>query len=72
MIKCSDCGLAFDNEDIAIWKEPHGEVLEGCPRCFSPAYETKRCKDCGGFFIDDELTDGLCVDCEREGSIYDE
>ncbi|MGI6361032.1 MAG: hypothetical protein ACOX05_01835 [Bacillota bacterium] len=32
MFKCGDCGYVF--EFFVEWREAHGELLWGCPRCF--------------------------------------
>ena len=45
MLKCEDCGLTFDENEIAEWQEDRGEfwgqpctqTLQGCPHCFSGA-----------------------------------
>ena len=47
MFKCADCGLVFDESDIATWKEDRGEfwgmpayeTMSGCPRCHSGAID---------------------------------
>lgn len=39
---CGNCGLIFDEEEIATWKEDRGEfwgqrayeTMYGCPQCF--------------------------------------
>lgn len=40
---CNDCGLIFDENEIAMWKESRGEfwgqpcyeTMQGCPSCHS-------------------------------------
>ena len=43
MFKCADCGLIFDESEIAEWQEERGEFwgmpayekMCGCPQCHS-------------------------------------
>ena len=45
MLKCEECGLIFDEDELASWNEGRGEfwgmpcfeTLQGCPHCFSGA-----------------------------------
>ena len=47
MFKCADCGLIFDESEIAVWEEDRGEFwgmpayekMSGCPRCYSTSIE---------------------------------
>ena len=47
MLKCEDCGLEFEDNEIATWREDRGEfwgmpayeTCWGCPRCHSTAVE---------------------------------
>ena len=53
MLKCEDCGLIFEDEDLAEWYEDMGEFwgqpvrekMSGCPRCFSGAVDYYYGKD---------------------------
>ena len=63
--KCLDCGNIF--EEGESWYESHGEKMNGCPCCGGAYEETKRCKICGGEFLEDELLGvGVCEDCVEE------
>lgn len=57
MYKCAECGLIFDESEIAVWEEDRGEFwgmpayekLSGCPRCFGGGiYEIEDDEDDGG------------------------
>lgn len=65
VLKCADCGHVFRMEEQARWKED-GEILEGCPLCYGPAYEAFQCQCCDGWFLDEDLDEGLCSTCEIE------
>ena len=51
-VKCNDCGLVFDAEDVAIAEESRGEYfgypayesVAVCPRCGCPDLE--ECEEC--------------------------
>ena len=76
MYKCVDCGHIFEEGDQAEWYEdrgeycgiPCGELMTGCPKCHGYYEEATECKECGEWFLEDELHDGLCESCqETEG-----
>lgn len=72
MLKCTDCGNTF--EEPITWQESRGEywgvpcseTVSGCPCCKGDYEEAVVCKRCGEWFLEDELNDGLCEDCEEE------
>jgi hypothetical protein len=68
MFKCTECGYLFDEPDT--WKEPHGEILGGCPCCAGHFDEACQCELCGDWFTEDELTMGVCDECINEYSAY--
>ena len=43
MLKCEECGLIFEDDELASWDEDRGEfwgtrcfeTVQGCPNCFS-------------------------------------
>lgn len=71
-LKCYDCGHIFDESEREHWVEPHGEFLDGCPLCKGNYAETKTCKICGGEFLDEELSGGVCDECiEEHGKDFD-
>lgn len=45
MLKCEECGLIFDDDELAEWNEDRGEfwgqpcfqTVQGCPHCYSGA-----------------------------------
>lgn len=47
MLKCEECGLIFDESEVAVWRENRGEfwgqpcyeTMRGCPKCYSDAIE---------------------------------
>lgn len=69
MYRCSGCGYEFEvpqgyyeyyTESIAKW-------VEGCPYCESTEYdELMRCSRCGEICRESELTERLCIACEKE------
>lgn len=66
-LKCCDCGHIFDECERKTWEELHGEMLSGCPLCCGGYEETKKCKICGGEFLEDELNGGcVCDECIEE------
>ena len=68
-LKCYDCGNIFDESECESWIEPHGEMLNGCPLCKGSYGETKKCKICGGEFLEEELYgDDVCNGCIEEYS----
>ena len=65
--KCYDCERTFDEPKLT--KEPHGEALACCPYCNGSFDEAKKCKICGGEFLEDELNGGcVCDECIEEYS----
>ena len=64
--KCLECGHIFEDGEQAEWEETHGfdnppyEKWSGCPICKGGYEETRRCKICGGEFLENELN-GFCV-----------
>ncbi len=72
MFKCHDCGHIFDECEAETRNEYHSEVPGGayerfmcCPCCESDEIEeTRRCKNCEGEFLPDELIGGYyCEEC---------
>lgn len=69
MYKCVDCGTVFYHP--TTWEEDRGEfwgsrcseIMSGCPYCKGDYEEAFECDECGEWFFDDELDDGLCADC---------
>lgn len=60
MLKCGVCERSFSEYDIVVHK---GEKV--CPYCGHDDYEqATQCKSCGDYFLDDELTFGVCVGCK--------
>lgn len=67
---CLDCGHIFEEGEQARWEEHHpygmgyaAEEFSGCPLCKGAYEEAKRCKICGGEFLEDELNNGVCESC---------
>ena len=69
--KCVECGAIF--EEPATWEEDRGEfwgvscseTMSGCPECHGDYEEAFECKECGEYFFEDELYDGLCESCQE-------
>lgn len=70
--KCLECGHIFEDGEQEEWEETHGletppyEKMSGCPLCKGSYEETVHCSVCGGNFLDEELTGGVCEDCVEE------
>lgn len=70
MNRCFNCGHIFTDEETAVWEERHGlergpyEKFCGCPVCKGD-FETDVgiCDCCGEAFSEDDLYNGLCIDC---------
>jgi hypothetical protein len=77
MYKCLECGHIFDEGEQIEWNEQHGldappyEHFSGCPICSGAYEETKRCIECGGEFLVDELYEGYCIECLAKQVTYD-
>lgn len=62
--KCLECGHIFEFGEEAVWPEPHGELMTGCPKCHSAYATTVRCFSCHGEYLPDDIYDGsICKDC---------
>lgn len=69
MMYCESCGEMFWEPDYRCWTEAHGEDWAAaiCPYCESGEIEDAvRCDDCGEWFPEEEITDGLCSDCRKD------
>lgn len=64
MFKCLDCGHLFEEGEQAEWVEPHGETLQGCPKCRYAFGEIHPCKICGTY--NHEIDDDFCHDCKEK------
>ena len=69
MYICAECGKTFEN--LARWKEPHGEELCGCPYCGGGVEEAEKCEICGEYHLEEDLTNGVCEDCIEKEIDYD-
>lgn len=69
MYICLECGEMF--EDFTTWTEPHGEQLCGCPYCKGAYEEAKECVVCGEYYLEEDLTNGVCEDCAERMFYYD-
>lgn len=74
MYRCIECGRIFEEGEEAVWYEDRGEYwgipcrerVTGCPSCRGDYEEVFQCEECGEWFFEDELEDGLCEDCINE------
>lgn len=71
MFICLDCGRLVDDNEVAIWTEPHGEQVEGCPYCCGGLAEAHRCIICEEYHTEEELTNGICEHCEKNDFEYE-
>lgn len=69
MYICEECGEVFE---VPInWVEPHGEELSGCPYCKGAYVEVIECSLCGDYHRDEDLYDGICIECIKNSIDYD-
>jgi hypothetical protein len=71
MFKCCECEKVFSDPKITYETVPYGEgvariTLAECPHCGSGFDEVYPCKDCGEYFLADELHSFYCIDCLKE------
>lgn len=80
MLKCSNCGNVFDEEDAKAFKESYGyfdgygeyyQIQQACPRCSDlEVDEAYRCDICGEWFTENELSNAtgvtICPDCAKK------
>ena len=71
MFKCYDCERTFEEPKIVGELRPCGEgyateSFAVCPYCNSAFDEAYPCKDCGEYFLADELHSFYCIDCLKE------
>ena len=64
MFKCCECDKVFDEPEIS--KDSSGVAYAQCPNCGSGFEEAYPCKDCGEYFLKDELNSFYCLDCLKE------
>ena len=71
MFKCYDCREVF--AEPLIYKEPYpygmgyaNQLFSRCPYCKGSFDEAKKCEDCGEYFFEDELEDGICEECRED------
>ena len=67
--KCLECGNIFESGEEKVHYErlhpdyPICEEFRSCPACGGEYEEAIQCHGCGGYFLEDELTEGLCSEC---------
>ena len=67
--KCLECGNIFESGEEKVHYErlhpdyPICEEFRSCPACGGEYEEAVQCHGCGGYFLEDELTEGLCSEC---------
>jgi hypothetical protein len=70
--QCHECDRRFEEPDIIT--ETHGmtdgscEKIGVCPYCKGYFEEMHKCRICGQYFTDDELSGGVCDECIYEHS----
>lgn len=69
MLKCKNCGRIFEKPETSEQFVPYGESQAAysigiCPYCGIDEFEEAfPCNECGEYFTEDELTNGLCDKC---------
>lgn len=63
MFKCLDCGRLFECGKEKKIVESHGEEYLVCPLCGGIYEETEQCKRCESHHLEDDLYNGLCLEC---------
>lgn len=65
--QCHECDRRFEEPDFVT--ERHGleappyEKIAVCPYCKGDFEELKQCEICGKWFLEDDLTSGVCDEC---------
>ena len=75
--KCNDCGHIFEDGEASCYSEYMGEChgspaydsFSCCPCCGGDYETAKTCEVCGGVFLYDEMTDGVCDECLKEAAM---
>ena len=70
MLRCSECGLLFEESELKKWVETHDfwggtadENWTGCPCCSGNYEEIEPCKICGSF--EHDVDDDYCDECKK-------
>ena len=69
---CRECGAIVYGSEAERYRESHGldehpfEDFMVCPHCNGDLLPAKRCEHCGELFPEEDLSDGLCQECEKE------
>lgn len=69
VFRCNECGHLFEEGEQVEWVETHGlnsppyEAWSGCPICKGDYVETEECEICGGHYLSEDLSGGVCRDC---------
>lgn len=71
MYFCVECGRLLEDHEYKRWTEPHGEQLAGCPYCYGALEEAHKCPICGEYFLEEDLTNGICDDCAKADFEYE-
>lgn len=69
MYQCSKCEEVFDvpHGRYEYYTESIAKYEECCPYCESSEFdELQRCSRCGDICMESELTECLCMACEKE------
>ena len=65
--KCTNCGHIFEEGEEAHCGDGFSEPrIAVCPACGDFFELAKPCQCCGGQFLEDELTEGMCEECIEE------
>lgn len=69
MLKCSDCGKVFENDEAVEITETHGmetppyEKFYVCPNCRGNVEKAKKCRICGEYDYEEDMLDDVCTAC---------
>ena len=72
MFKCYECDEVFAEPKVyrekmgEYWGMPAYDTFTCCPHCDGSFDFAVRCRECGEFFFDEDLTDGRCEHCIEE------
>lgn len=72
MYKCLDCGRILDDDDLKSERSYVSDYMGGCYEdysccpCGGDIEEVERCESCGEYFPNEDLSDGICLDCLKE------
>lgn len=67
MLICYNCGELFDEWEIKLEPEPHGEMRGHCPNCGDDQFgEAEECTRCGHHYPPSRMAGSYCEECRDD------